>query len=71
MLRSVNMSLLNEYEFNVAMLRLLCSTQANHEQRQTSGSRGVIEQPLRYRSGVSTSQTSSTRFVSGPRHLYE
>jgi len=52
MLRSVNMCLLNEYEFNVAMLRLLCSTQANHEQRQTSGSRGVIEQPLRYRSSV-------------------
>jgi len=45
MLRSVNISLLNEYEFNVAMLRLL----TNHEQRRTSGSRGVIEQPLRYR----------------------
>jgi len=53
------------------MLRLLCSTQANHEQRRSSGSRSVIEQPLRYRSSVWTSQTSSTRFVSGARHLYE
>ena len=71
MLHSVNMSLLNEYEFNVAMLRLLCSTQANHEQRRTSGSRSVIEQPRCYRSGVWTSQTSSTRFVSNPRRLYK
>ena len=47
---------------NVAMLRLLCSTQANHE-RRISGSRSVIEQSLRYRPSLWNRQMSNARFV--------